>query len=117
MSKDDEIVRKSWLQEKIFVIFFTIVMFILGTAFSIIGVLMLGHLNRIDKNFDKVTITQESSNKLAREERNQIRADIAIVSHKQISGRDKIKDALGTQRVKIELNSEKIKNLEKVVYK
>jgi hypothetical protein len=106
-------VKKNWLQEKVF----GISGLVIGVLLSVIGVLMLGNLNRIDKNFDKVAVSQEASNKLAREERNQIRSDIAIVANKQITGRGKIKDTLSTHKTRIELNSEKIKNLEKAVYK
>ena len=104
MSEED--VKKNWFQEKVF-----------GIMVICIGALIVWLVDDIRGDNKALHVDLKESNVVAREERNLIRSDINSIKNIQETRRDKVINLLSEHNTKIELNSERIRNLEKTVYK
>ena len=113
MSMSDKEVRAKFLFEK----FISLGIAFVLSLIAIIGWFLLGYVERIDKNFTTLTIVQKESNDLARQDRLLIRSDLSELRQNLQARRDRAVEVLSEHKTQIHINEEKIKNLEKAVYK
>ena len=95
----EEMVKKNWLQDKIF-----------GIMALVIGALIAFSVNNILQEIRSVKIDVKEVITIMQGQINGIR-------NLQETRRDRVVNLLAEQRTKIELNSERIRNIEKSVYK